>query len=402
MDCFSIQSPSFTLPLYSPEYNRNVQEYEKTAEKALRNINLIYKEIMSPKNYDLEDLETDNSYNEENISQTCTMQNHYIRTCCNSVKELCIKCDRFISQCASCNHCKCYATNSNRVKRTSCDGRSGDYYSSNIQHFEVKCTVPKPFSFCSKIEEYRKAKENKISKLKQDRETKIESELKVRPNFKPVPKSTHLNLYSQMAQQKEERKIKRREECQEKLNNTKPFNLLSSSRSYVKAKSTTDLNSENTQFRAKPVPKHILSNRITEKLKNKEEIRKLLIGERAKQTIEKSSLPFSQKTIPSTRSCVDLYGLNKTQNKEEAKPKDISEIIKRLYVKKCSETMENWNRRVLQVNTNKEKINQKIYNPMNEYVPHDMKQLTKKEELPFVYFPVRMSSASLLREKQIR
>lgn len=398
MDCFT-QSPSFTLPLYSPEYNRNVQEYEKTAEKALRNITSIYNEIMAPKSYDLEDLETDNAYNEENISQSCAVQNHYVRTCCNSVKELCVRCDRFISRCKSCNHCKCYAAGNNRVQRNSCNGSSSDYHSSNIQHFDVKCTVPKPFSFCSKIEEYRKAKENKISKLKQDRETKIESELKVRPNFKPVPKSTHLNLYGQMAQQKEQRKAQRREECQEKLNNTKPFNLLSSSRNYVKAKSTTDLNSENAQFRAKPVPKHILSDRVSEKLKNKEEIRKLLNGERAKQTIEKSSLPFSQRTVPCTRSCVDLCGLNKTQNKE-AKPRDISEITKRLYVKKCSETMENWNKRVLQVNTNKE--NQKMYNPLNEYMSLDIKQLTKKEELPFVYFPVRMSSASLLREKQIR
>lgn len=400
MDCFT-QSPSFTLPLYSPEYKSNVQEYEKTAEKALRNISLIYNEIMAPKSYDLEDLETDNVYNEENISQSCTMQSHYVRTCCNSVKELCVRCDRFISQCTSCNHCKCYAADNSRVQKTSCIERSGDYHSSTIQHFDIRCTVPKPFSFCSKIEEYKKAKENKIAQIKQDHESKIDNELKVRPNFKPVPKTTHLNLYGQMVQQEKQRKVKRKEECQEKLNSTKPFNLLSSSRNYVKAKSTTDLNSENAQFRAKPVPKHILSNRASEKLKNKEEIRKLLISERAKQTIENSSLPFSQKTVPCIRSCVDLYGMNKTQNKE-AKPKNISEITKRLYVKKCSQTMENWNKRVLQVNTDKEKINQKMYNPLNEYVPLDIKQLTKKEELPFMYFPVRMSSASLLREKQIR
>lgn len=392
MDCF-YESSIHANPPDQSEYTQNIYSSKEAADKALQKINLLYEEIMSPRNSDSEYLRTCDNTEEISLHSNGNGRNHYLKNCCNTVRELCVKCDKFLSQCISCNQCKCLVADNEINKHNFRKSSSAICQSSAPRQstYKINCTVPNPFSFYGKIEEYKKAKENKISKIKQDREKEIDNEMKIRIHSKPVPKSTSLPLYNQMVIEREQHKTKRKENCLEILNNTKPFQLQSNSKSSGKTKSSEDFSSTEFHFKAKPVPKHILSNKISERLKNKEEIRKMLITERAKQSIEKSSSPLSQKPIIHSRSLIDLYSLNKTPNKE-SKSKNISEITNRLYIKKCNETLNNWNEKVLQVDTSK-RVN-------NLPVLSNKKQSTEK--LPFVYFPVRMSSAALLRAKQIR
>lgn len=403
------ESSIFSFPINSSDCTHGIFEVERTAAKALKNINLIYSEIMSPKESNSEEQKVEEIYLNANIERECSFseQNHYLKPCCRTLQELCTKCDRFISRCSSCNVCNCSASNISNYKTPkinnseNSDNIHRQYRPSSAPHCNntMKCTVPKPFSLYEKNLERLKAKEQKISDLKLQREREIENELKIRPNFNPVPKNTHLPLFNKMVSEQENLKVKRKEKGQEILNSAKPFNLRSSSRNTVKAKSSSNLTESNTsEFRAKPAPKGILSNKVSEKLKNKEEVRRMLMMERAKDAVELSSSPFSQRSITYSRSLTNLLNLNKTQNKEESKPKNISEITKRLYAKKCNETIESWNKKVLLVDDGKKMTNQeKQALLMQEYSPSN-----KKEKLPFMYFPVRMSNAAILREKQIR
>lgn len=401
MTCFS-DSSIFNFPrTNSSEYNHNIREIEVAAATALKNINVLYDEIMSPKDCQSDDPKVYcNDVYEFASNGVERRQNHFVKSCCSTLLELCATCDKLISQCSSCNRCSCITSKANSLKNknTNLTNTKNQISPTSTQNkLLVKCTMPEPFSFYDKSEEWQKARKNKISKLKEEINTKIEEELTVRVCSKPVPKTTHLPLYSQMVQKTEKRKIERKEKCVELLHNTKPFNL--HTKESMKSKSSLDLTAERTGFKAKPVPKHILSNKITEKMQRKEEIRKMLITERAKDLLEKSASPISKKSISHSRSMVDLLNCNKSNSTTEPK-KNISEITKRLYAKKCNETMKSWNKTVSEVNHNSESLKKDLF--ITEQIALSKKGLSEMEPYPFMYFPVRMSNAAMLRERQIR
>ncbi|GBN34948.1 hypothetical protein AVEN_186778-1, partial [Araneus ventricosus] len=264
-------------------------------------------------------------------------------------------------------------------------------------------TVPKPFSLSAENIKRQQAKEEKISKLREEIDNQIEKELNIKFSPKPVPKHVHLPLYGEMVKINEQRKKERREKCIEILNEkTKPFKLSDSTRNCVSKSMSNLSHDESKTFKAKPVPKNILSENISQKIKNKEEIRKLLIAQRAEEMLRKSSLPFSPKSIPRSHSLFNVSYSPSKSNINVTKEK-IEAITKRLYSIKCQETIENWNNKVLQNDLWNVEMSSSKKNCLNES-NNDSDKLKKlhKSALPFHNFPVRKTTATFLREKRIR
>ncbi|CAL1296842.1 unnamed protein product [Larinioides sclopetarius] len=278
-----------------------------------------------------------------------------------------------------------------------------DYTFKSIKESKIQfhITVPKPFSLSAENIRRQLAKEEKISKLREEMDSQIEKELNVKFSPKPVPKHVHLPLYGEMVKMNEQRKKERREKCIEILNEkTKPFRLSVNSRTCVsKSKSTSNLQEDESKtFKAKPVPKNILSENISQKIKSKEEIRKLLIAQRAEEMLRKSTLPFSPKSIPRSHSLFNVSDSTSKSNINVTKEK-IEAITKRLYSIKCQETIENWNNKVLQNDLWNVEMYCSKKNCLNES-NNDSK--LQKSALPFHNFPVRKTTTTFLREKRIR
>ncbi|KAF8788524.1 Protein FAM161A like protein [Argiope bruennichi] len=217
-------------------------------------------------------------------------------------------------------------------------------------NMQFNITIPKPFSLSAENVRRQQIKEEKISKLREEINSQIVKELNVKFSPRPVPKHVHLPLYGEMMKMYEQRKKERKEKCIEIMNKkVKPFNLSTSAQTNVsRSKSMSNLSQEGSKtFKAKPVPKNILSENISQKVKNKEEVRKILIAQRAEELLKKSSLPFSPKPVQRSHSLYNISdstcksSVNVTREKIEA-------ITKRLYSIKCQETVENWNNKVLQ------------------------------------------------------
>ncbi|GFU51887.1 protein FAM161B [Trichonephila clavipes] len=280
------------------------------------------------------------------------------------------------------------------------DSESNDYGSyvfksvKNSKRPQFKITVPKPFSLTIENVKRQEAKELKISKIREEVNKQIEKELSIKFSPKPVPKHVHLPLYDEMMKNIEKRKTERKEKCIEILNEkTKPFNLSSN----TKSKSMSSLNEAKMSFKAKPIPKNILSENVSQKLKNKEEVRKLLKAHRAEEMLKNSSLPFSPKTIPRSHSLFNFSSCKKSSNINVTK-QTIEAITKRLYTIKCQETIENWNSKVLQ----NDLWNKDIRGASQNSDESSKGNHLPKSALPFNNFPVRMTTAATLRDNRIR
>ncbi|GFT71761.1 uncharacterized protein NPIL_352551 [Nephila pilipes] len=278
----------------------------------------------------------------------------------------------------------------------------GSFIFQNAKHSKpkFKITIPKPFSLTVENVKRQEAKELKISKLREEFNYQIEKELNVKFAPKPVPKHVHLPLYGEMIKKSEMKKTERKEKCIEILNEkTKPFNLSTNIKSGIsKSKSTSNLDESNKNFKAKPIPKNILSESVSQNLKNKEEIRKLLIAQRAEEMLRKSSLPFSPKPIPRSHSLFSFSDCPKNSSINVTK-QTIEAITKRLYTVKCQETIENWNSKVLQ---NDLWSNESKDDKQNSSKDSFKKKHYPKSALPFNNFPVRMTTGATLRDNRIR
>ncbi|GIY25451.1 uncharacterized protein CDAR_575331 [Caerostris darwini] len=281
-----------------------------------------------------------------------------------------------------------------------------NYFYKSVKKSDVqfKITIPRPFSLTAENVKRQEAKKNKISKLKEELNCQVEKELNVKFHPKPVPKHVHLPLYDKMVEISEKRKKERKEKCTEIVNEkTKPFNLSSSTKSVIsKSKSISCLPQDEPRitFKAKPIPKSILSENVSQKLKDKEEIRKLLIAQRAEEMLRKSSLPFSPKHIPRSHSLFNINDCNKKGNINVTK-QTIEAITDRLYTIKCQETIENWNNKVNDLWSDETSDSKQNCN-MQTNKNCDKRKKVPHSALPFYNFPVRMTTAASLRDNHIR
>ncbi|KAG8192274.1 hypothetical protein JTE90_002100 [Oedothorax gibbosus] len=379
-----------------PVSNLNdIQEAREAANKALKNIQTLYNEIMTPKMYsDFED-EYISEFSSNSTSNSPVHERHSVAIPSLKSKissDLCNSCRKYLSYCSSCRRSSKDKSVSlqkgvvcNNVLRP-----SNKYINEPVSKFKI--TVPRPFLLTVENIKRQEAKEIKIAKLKEELQKEAEKELNVKIHPHPVPKHVSLPIYEDMAKQSETRKKERRSKCQEILEKeTKPFNL-SSSAKINRAKSVSDIPKESeNQFKARPVPKNILSENVSKRIRDKEKLRKILMNHRAEQMLKQSALPFTPKPIPRSFSLSNLSS-EKDKNVKLSKP-NVDAITKRLYTIKCRETIENWNNKVLESNK------QRTMKVTNDFTKH---KLFPEKELPFYNFPVRMSTAAVLRERQIR
>ncbi|GIY29108.1 uncharacterized protein CEXT_257441 [Caerostris extrusa] len=136
------------------------------------------------------------------------------------------------------------------------------------------------------------------------------------------------------------------------------------------------------------------------KLKDKEEIRKLLIAQRAEELLRKSSLPFSPKHIPRSHSLFNINDCTKKGNVNVTK-QTIEAITDRLYTIKCQETIENWNNKVNDLWSDETSDSKQNCN-MQTNKNCDKRKKVPHSALPFYNFPVRMTTAASLRDNHIR
>ncbi|XP_035231859.1 protein FAM161A-like isoform X2 [Stegodyphus dumicola] len=396
---FCSEISAFSVPVSSRDKTEDIRNLEVTANKALKQIQSLYEEIMAPNNSSMHDSVSDEN-NSFSSNDTKCKHNHCLKSC-SILGNTCCCCERVTSQSVlyKCNEIpfqKHYEQSSSfKLKDYNIERCLNDRNLSKcLLRPELKVTVPQPFSLSFEDTERVVAKERKISKLKEQLNYEAEKELKVKIHTKPVPKSTHLPLYGEMVKRNEKRKIERKVKCIEVTKNLiKPFNFSASS----KAKSLCDLTITEPReyFKAKPLPQNIISSKISENLKNKEEIRKILIAHRAEESLKNSKLPFSPKIIPRSHSAHNLNHSPSENNRKEDKVKNIAAITKRLYTKKCKETMENWNAKVKNLHCPQEE--KSIAEILSE-----KKRVKPIQTLPFSYFPVRMSTAAVLRKSRIR
>lgn len=381
-------SPEHSIPVICLEETNDLQKIKEASNKALENIQTLYNEIMTPKSYsDLEDecviefLSTSTPITsiEETYHQPTQRKKSKARL------DLCSRCEKYVSYCSSC--CARKKDHQRLIVHNNLLEPNNRYINETIPKFKI--TVPQPFSLTADNIKRQEAKAIKIAKLKEELEKEVEKELNFKVRSHPVPRHVNLPLYEEMAKRSENRKKERREKCHEILEKeTKPFNL-SASAKISRSKSTCDIAMESRQFKAKPVPKNILSENVSKRIKDKEKLRKILMAHRAEELLKQSSLPFTPKQIPRSFSMSNLSS-EKNVNVKLSKL-NIDAITKRLYTTKCKETMENWNNKVLECNTYHDK-NAKETKP----------KLFPDYSLPIYNFPVRMSTAAMLREKQIR
>ncbi|XP_054722743.1 protein FAM161A-like [Uloborus diversus] len=241
--------------------------------------------------------------------------------------ELCSNCKSVISHCNYCKFCVCddlrdgISNNSTEFREVTHRKRLHPRNSSET----VKVTVPQPFALSHMDISRKMAAEVKMCKLKEDLKNQAEKEMNVKIRSKPVPKNTRLPLYEKMVEEGKKRKAQRKEIGMEVSRNNIPSGAMSGS---------TDAMAEEKQktFKAKPLPRHILSDKVSEKLKNKEELRKMLIAQRAEEILMSARSPFSERPRR-TRSEVDLTDVVCKHDSRTSK-KNISAITDRLYVKK--------------------------------------------------------------------
>ena len=163
-----------------------------------------------------------------------------------------------------------------------------------------RITIPEPFTMSVREalkEKTRTKAQEELERRRLEKEKLEEEECAKKFKAQPVPSHVYLPLYEGIMEEKESRRKYVKEYCQQMLQSqVKPFNfeLREEEKKNQRAMSAPVKRSEKpikSNFKAKPVPKKIFNPKIDEKLQEEEELRKIRVRMRAKETLRESSLP---------------------------------------------------------------------------------------------------------------
>lgn len=162
-----------------------------------------------------------------------------------------------------------------------------------------RITIPQPFKMSIRDSLKQKKKTSAQEELEEQRLAKQrqeEAECEKRFKAQPVPAHVYLPKYEEIMERNETRRKYIKQICQELLESqVKPFNFdirekeKKSQRAHSAPVKRPDRTSHS--FKAKPVPRHIFSQDIDEKLMEEEELRKIRVRMRSKELLRESSLP---------------------------------------------------------------------------------------------------------------
>ena len=158
-----------------------------------------------------------------------------------------------------------------------------------------RITIPEPFSMTVREEGKPKRKSRALIAAEQEKlKRKVQEDLECQKQFRalPVPATTYVPIDELM---EEEKQTEFR--CDRDVPSIKPFNFMKREEEKQRQKRECEaLNSKrssNKLFKAKPIPHNILSPRVSELLREKEEYRKILIRVRSQDILARAELPRS-------------------------------------------------------------------------------------------------------------
>lgn len=164
-----------------------------------------------------------------------------------------------------------------------------------------RITIPQPFKMSTReaFKEMKKTSaQEEVEKKRLEKQQQEEAECEKKFKAQPVPSHVYLPLYEEIMERNETRRRYIKQYCRELLESqVKPFNfeIREQEKKFQRAHSVPVRRPErvNKGFKARPVPKHIFSPEIDEKILEEEELRKIRIKMRSRELIHESSLPPS-------------------------------------------------------------------------------------------------------------
>ena len=161
------------------------------------------------------------------------------------------------------------------------------------QAWSPQITIPEPFAMTVREEGKPKTKSRMLILAEQEKlEKQLQEEMECQKRFRalPVPATTYVPLDELRREEHEQLGCDRVVQ----VHSIKPFSFMKreqekKQQKYDALKQTKC--SERTVFRAKPIPRNILSPRISEELREKEEYRRILIRVRSQEMLARAELP---------------------------------------------------------------------------------------------------------------
>lgn len=407
---------------------------EERAEKALKKIHALYKDIMGSDDTDENEPEYTDSDTKDEIPPKSEIAETYVpilkrkpKGVPSGKKRLCHKCKGIVhpvvvrekqKQLRPAENCWSHFQNGfsfpesgyqtlvehghhvpkdGKITMQKTDGK----VENEEHHCPLKVTIPEPFQMTLREIEQSGAKELAKQKLKEKWNKSVENELRKKIHARPVPGHVHLPLYQKIVETYEQRRMERKQKISQRLKDLiKPFNLTQKrEHEFPRSKSMPDLSPSKTttpKFKAKPVPRNILSSDVSKSLKQKEEERKLRIAERAEELLKSSSVPFSEKKQlkrSSSMGNLNQESVNSTRKLGTFKNKP----AKGLSRVEQKQIYEQWNNSVASVNQRQTSKNITVENSLSK-----AKDFLSSQALPFYDLPVKMTNSAMLREKQNR
>ena len=161
-------------------------------------------------------------------------------------------------------------------------------------------TIPEPFSMTVREAQSPKKKSRSMIIAEQERlEREVQEEVECRKQFRalPLPASTYLSL----DQLREEREKQREWKYRDNVQSIKPFSFMQREeekrqrklRALRENKSGDQHSGKEKKriFKAKPIPQCVLSPRVAEQLKEKEEYRRICIRVRSQEMLASAEMP---------------------------------------------------------------------------------------------------------------
>ena len=179
-----------------------------------------------------------------------------------------------------------------------------------------RVTIPEPFAMTIRDEARPKKKKSRalIAAEQEKLEREVQEELECQKKFRalPVPATTYIPI--------DEIRIRDEDQlqCGRVAQPIKPFSFLKreEEKQREKERRLEELRSHEQAalFRARPVPQSVLSPRVSEELKEREEYRRILIKVRSQETLARAQLPRSMQE-KERRECLKRQRLEEQQRR---------------------------------------------------------------------------------------
>jgi len=174
----------------------------------------------------------------------------------------------------------------------------------NIKDWSPTITIPEPFTMTRREERKVKTKSKRVQQIEEEKLIKQlaeDAELQKRTTPVPIPPSTFLPLYDELAKHQEKKREYIKYLSKEILKSSeKPFSFTKREEAKKNLKNTTKRiksnNEKNKQeFKANPYPEGLFDLTLADKIAEEEEYRKIKIKLRAEEMLASSSLPMNMK-----------------------------------------------------------------------------------------------------------